>query len=277
MRLVIRFIELLTNSQIFISLAAMSLFLAGFMILSKSNDFIPFPEAIIVAISSWLIYFLYRSNAKSIGFPPFLLMVAVVLFSSIMFLDWKQILYLLHLAIISLFYQPSAWLNTLKKPSLRKIPQLKIIILAYVWASMSSFFPAMILDTPVLNADSIILFIAHFLFIMAIMIPFEIRDIDIDRKHLINTIPQKIGLKTSKLIAIILLILFGLLINQLSHSFWLIWIVVLVALPLVWRSSPFKSSLYFFFWVDGLIILYFLLVWFSFFIKKGPAPFSIFY
>ena len=88
---------------------------------------------------------------------------------------------------------------------LRSIGGLKVYVIAVVWAGVT-------VGVPLLNANYIfnesvaIIGIQRFFLVLALMLPFEIRDLKYDSLKL-ATIPQKIGVNRTKWIGVVLLML----------------------------------------------------------------------
>ena len=84
--------------------------------------------------------------------------------------------------------------------NLREVPLLKIFLIALVWTLSIVILP--LLNCSILDQNSIIILIGFFLFMMAQIIPFDIRDINNDRLDDLKTIPILLEEKKSKWIAI---------------------------------------------------------------------------
>jgi len=149
-----------------------------------------------------------------------------------------------------------------KKKKLRSISGLKIYIIALVWAGVTVFLPLINGDFEISN-DVILSGIQRFIFVMVLMLPFEIRDLRYDSLKL-STIPQQIGVKLTKVIGIILSLLVLALeyfkddIN-LSHTLSLTLIIV-VTLLLLRFSTKQQGKYYSGFWVESLPIWWLLLL-----------------
>ena len=88
--------------------------------------------------------------------------------------------------------------------TLRNIAGVKIYVVGITWAIITVLLPVME-EGLSLSADIWIVFLQRFLFVVALVLPFDIRDIEVDAKHL-KTIPQKIGVKYTKLYGLFLLL-----------------------------------------------------------------------
>jgi len=110
-------------------------------------------------------------------------------------------------------------------------------------------------------------FVSLFLFVFAITIPFDIRDIKYDSQKII-TIPLFFGVKRSKIIAVFSLFTCGIicffqyleLALDLANLLALILLYILATI-LVLKSDKNNEKMYFSFWVESLSLFsYFLLV-----------------
>jgi hypothetical protein len=134
-----------------------------------------------------------------------------------------------------------------------------------VWSLLIVFFPT-INFTNKLDAGLLIYFIQVLIFVVVVILPFEIRDLNSDSKQL-HTIPQIIGVNSTKILGFSLLFIFMLLdwiqyliLNLVSFNTILInGIICLLTLILLIKSKE-KQSMYFSsFWVESLPILWLML------------------
>jgi hypothetical protein len=145
--------------------------------------------------------------------------------------------------------------------NLRRVSYLKIFLVAFVWSGVTSTIP-LIVGKDQYDFNSILIFIQRMLFILVLILPFEIRDMQLDFKNL-KTLPQKIGIEKTKKVGFILL-LFSLTIEFLittsfayRNSYLVICFILLVFLM---RSSQNQSKFYSSFWVESLPILWWVLI-----------------
>src|SRR5690606_32985562 len=116
--------------------------------------------------------------------------------------ELKTFLYLAVLAFVSFCYSlPFSNLG------LRGIPFLKLFLIAFVWAGSSIGLLLVVHHSLI---QYVYLFLAVMLFVIGITIPFDIRDKITDESEL-KTIPQSIGLNSSKIVSVFCLMLSGLL------------------------------------------------------------------
>lgn len=148
--------------------------------------------------------------------------------------------------------------------NLRDIGGLKVYIIAFVWAIVTVVLP-LINEGYSLDFDVLITSIQRFVFVLVLMLPFEIRDLQYDSLKL-ATIPQKIGIKKTKQLGSIGLFVFCLLeffkdnlrIGFLTISF----VIALVTLMFVLFSKEQQSKYYSAFWVESIPVLWLLLLLF---------------
>jgi 4-hydroxybenzoate polyprenyltransferase len=135
-----------------------------------------------------LIAFLKRSK---IQYPYLLIFFCSV--SGILIIGWlikpEVLLTFLLLGIITtLYYLP---FNRKRNQlfNLRQIPYLKTFLIAFVWSGVTIFLPSIDSGISLFDSKVILLFSERFLFIMAVAIPFDIRDMNKDRISNLKTIP----------------------------------------------------------------------------------------
>jgi len=167
-------------------------------------------------------------------------------------LEIKSWLFLSHLALIVLLY---SW--PIKGRCLRMVPCLKIALIAYCWASVSV---GLVLVNAGLDLFSdteyFYLFLDRFLFIVAITLAFDLRDVGCDREDGLVTLPLLLGERLAK--GLSLLSLFGvacLAAAYLPSSGQLIFDVgvLILAAILVLYATPSRHHYYYLGLIDGLI------------------------
>lgn len=172
-------------------------------------------------------------------------------------LKLETLLVLIIPMLFSFFYAVSFGQKTL-----RNISGLKIYVVALVWAFVTVLVP--ILESEInITADVWVTFVQRFLFVVVLMLPFEIRDLAVDDIKL-RTLPQKIGVKKTKLFGMSLLVLFFTLeflkdelleINILSLA-----VITLITAFFLIGSVKEQSKYYASFFVEGVPILWLLLL-----------------
>ena len=180
-------------------------------------------------------------------------------------LSFSTFYFLIPASIISLTYPIKIIPLGSQKVSLRELPRAKIFLIALVWSTVS--VALVTLETDLFySLDPLLLFIRRFSFVLAITIPFDIRDLKYDDLSL-KTIPQIFGEQKAKMIALYCLAFFELI--SIFHFFvgdfslQLLLALMLTSLLsgiLIIRSSQVKNNFFFSFWVEGASIIMYLLL-----------------
>lgn len=149
-----------------------------------------------------------------------------------------------------------------KSQKLRSISGIKVYIIALVWTGVTVYLPLLNSDFD-FNGNVLLVAIQRFVFVLALMLPFEIRDLKYDSLKL-ATIPQKIGVKRTKWIGLILLSVFVILevLHPLSNweSVLRILLVASISALFILNSKIHQSDYYSGLLVEGIPILWLLLV-----------------
>ncbi len=146
--------------------------------------------------------------------------------------------------------------------NLREVGGAKVYIIALVWSLVTVLIP--VLNTYVeISADVFITVLQRFCFVIVLMLPFEIRDLKYDSLKL-ATIPQKIGTKKTKIIGLLLLLVFLFLeflkVKNDYSSIISTLIITLLTLMLLVLSSEKQSKYYSAFLVEAIPIVWLLIL-----------------
>jgi len=149
-----------------------------------------------------------------------------------------------------------------EQQNLRSVSGLKIYIIALVWSGVTVLLP-LLNNKFHLNTDVLITTLQRFLFVIALILPFEIRDMNYDSIKL-STIPQRIGIKMTKKIGVYLLIVFYVLEYfkdevRIKHLIILLIITVLTML-LILFSRKNQGKYYSAFWVEAVPLIWLILL-----------------
>lgn len=198
----------------------------------------------------------HRRLTKSMKAIQIFTLLSIVLFTIfITFVKRDTVLSLLPFAFLTLLYAIPVYPNS---KNLRSISGVKIFIIGCVWVGVTVVAPVVHSDGD-FNQDIVIEMVQRFLFIVVMMLPFEVRDLPYDPKEL-NTIPQQIGVTRTKFFGSILLILFLLLsafkntyssVEALSTA-----IITIISLLFLWGTSKEQSEYYCSFWVESIPIFW---------------------
>jgi 4-hydroxybenzoate polyprenyltransferase len=119
--------------------------------------------------------------------------------------------------------------------------------------------------TTISMRDTTILIAKRFLFIAALAIPFDIRDLFQDKQLGLKTIPVAWGEKNAYLFCQVLLIGYVVLLflfrdMGFTTDFWALTLSVILTGWLIFKSKWEKNEYYYFFYLDGVLILQYLFV-----------------
>lgn len=124
---------------------------------------------------------------------------------TVFFLPLDLLLAFAPLAVLSVFYSVPLLPGKADKLAIRAIPGAKIFIIALVWTGVTLLLPTLAAEQELGLRESLHL-IERFTFILAITIPFDMRDLQYDSDEM-RTIPQILGYDRSKDLALILLLI----------------------------------------------------------------------
>jgi hypothetical protein len=125
---------------------------------------------------------------------------------------------------------------------IRKIPLLKVFYVGLTWALINSW-----LILPEFNLE---IFLISWLFIFALVLPFDIRDMKSDD---VVTFPILIGVHKTKLLAYLLVFISGLLsVFYLDLEFGIcLFITIIITFVLIYFSENDNQESFFSFWVES--------------------------
>ena len=173
-----------------------------------------------------------------------------------------NILLLGHLALLSLLYSLPVLPIRGQYWPLRHIPLLKIFLIAYVWTCVTVWLPLLAYNQNIFSGDAWLFFLRRFLFVLAITIIFDIRDVERDRATGTVTLPGTIGVERARYFAWISLSLFAVLVALIpgETDCLALWLSAGATGYVVWHTHPRKSEYFFSVVADGMMVLQFLLI-----------------
>jgi hypothetical protein len=277
MMLLKRLLDFYINSSLHVALAVLSFCVLTTYELDLNSSIVLFSAVFCAAIVGYnfvkyfgLAKFYYRSLTTKLKYIQLVSALSVLgLGYAFLQLQSATQMLLFFLGLITFFYAIPMGLKTPK--NLRSIGGVKIYIIAFVWAMTTVALP--ILESQLsLNFEHWILIVQRTFIIIVLMLPFEIRDLDLDQIYL-STIPQKIGVRNTKIIGYALLgdaLLLEFVKHQFDQNRFLIvvFLVVILILFLV-KSTPKGSRYYTAFWVEAIPILTLGILWIMVLIQKA--------
>ena len=181
----------------------------------------------------------------------------VPIFISLLNFQIHTILLIVVLSIFTLLYV-LPFLPRAK--NLRDISGLKVFIIAIVWTGTTVILPffssEIILSS--LDSDKILYSISRFMFVIALIIPFEIRDLKLDAIYL-KTLPQVLGVTQSKTLGVGLVVVSVVILSNVVNGTCVYLYIHVLLILLVIFSKRHNAFLYTVLLVESVPILWFLL------------------
>ena len=144
---------------------------------------------------------------------------------------------------------------------LRDLPYVKIFIIGIVWVGCCVFLPLFLAEK--MNPKTALFLLAQWFFIIALTLPFDIRDIYFDKANALKTIPIKLGIKKTKILVVFLLVCV-LALHYASNIQLFIKTLVLIAILIIFIGSysPAKKEYYITFWLESFPFFWWCLLYF---------------
>lgn len=156
-------------------------------------------------------------------------------------------------ALVALFYV----LPLSGGKRLREVGLWKIFLIGGVWGMVTVGLPAMQLKVVPSMAELLLLLSERALFVIAITIPFDVRDLSTDAHKGVRTLPSVLGWKRALVLAIALLAVSTWLAAGRLGMEGLIGYLpgTMLALGLIIGTRPSRPDMYYSFWLDGTLVL----------------------
>lgn len=290
----LRPIKILIETNLFIAFAAVAFMLANAVLLD-----IPLTGLVYLSLqiffSTWFVYQISRwiyykkgayTNKEELvvqWFEKYPLLNQITIYGSgllalvfTFFLQWKTIVVLCFAGGISVLY-PIPLLKPLGiSTRLRDFPFVKIFLIAFVWSVTSVVLPALENNMNLLERrDVLVVLAAQFIYILFITLPFDINDAEVDKTSGIKTIPSVLGIRFSKITALLLGILYAFLllfifmlenwrsINDIyltEATIFLLWLLLILLQVFTFLKSDKVTKWWIKIVYDGSMIIYLLLI-----------------
>lgn len=151
---------------------------------------------------------------------------------------------------------------------LRNIPGIKLFLIALVWSVSCVLLPIVELERSyqinISSAETLLLVAKRFLFVAAITVPFDIRDLFQDKLYALKTIPVMLGEKKAYIFCQFLLLGYFLLLvlfKQATNTDIIsLTLTLLLTGWLIFKSNLKKNEYYYFFFLDGTMLLQYLVL-----------------
>lgn len=186
----------------------------------------------------------------------------------LLYLSIEAKLLMIFTAVLALGYNiPFLTLNH-QKIGLRNIPGIKLFLIALIWSVSCVLLPVVELEhnyqINISSAETLLLVAKRFLFIAAITVPFDIRDLFQDKLYALKTIPVMLGEKKAYVFCqfllggyLALLLLFNPTIDIDTIALTL---TLVLTGWLILKSNIQKNEYYYFFYLDGTMLLQYLIL-----------------
>lgn len=168
------------------------------------------------------------------------------------------VVYLIILAVISMLYALPVYKYRGRWLLLREIPFLKLFLIAVVWAFVTDGLPSIISRGELYYTH----FIERVLFVAAITIPFDIRDLKYDSLS-IATLPMVVGVRGAKAVAMVLMLVAEVIVfyeywfvNSISLvSFLGVYLVYELTVFMIYKANENREERYFTVLIEALPML----------------------
>lgn len=212
----------------------------------------------------------HRNLMKTIIYASLTCLVFLLFWVSI-----HVVFFLLPLAAVTLLYSAPNYKKRMSSDIVQHIPGLKTILLAFVWAAVTILLPVLQSGDTFVTARVVWVFAERFTFVLALAIPFDIRDIKADTLAGIKTLTVVLGEKKSLRASNTLLFLsicLALVHYAYQHMIFILLAYALsgaVALFMINTKKLKTQKLYYHGILDGSIMLHGILICISFFFRIG--------
>jgi len=287
----LKFFSFIINTNIFISLAAVGLTIATQVQLGSGPQLHPY--LFIIFFATIFEYNLHRlvtviKNPQALNdekhkwvknhLLAFYILVAASVAGfalAVCFAKKEVLITLFPIGLLTLLY--SMPLLKIKKNvfRLREIPLAKIFVISLVWSGATILLPVIESGRVFETGHVLLLLIERFIFVFAITVPFDVRDMNSDRESNLKTIPLMLGEKKALHSAGIALLLFALICTwhySETGQLFLLPAFILSALSsyVFIKNKKIKNSThYHYFVLDGTMLLQAILVCSFYYLSKN--------
>lgn len=186
----------------------------------------------------------------------------------LLYLSFQAKLLMVFIGLIAISYNiPFLSVND-KKIGLRNIPGIKLFLIGFVWSVSCVLLPIVEIENnygiPIALSEVLLLVAKRFLFICAITIPFDIRDLYQDKYYELKTIPVIFGEKKAWIFCqallfayLVLLFLFA---KSISYDTIGLTLTIVLTGWLIFKSNLKRNEYYYFLFLDGTMVLQYLIL-----------------
>lgn len=212
---------------------------------------------------------LYRSYVSlkiSLSEQIFFTLFTLIAFIEFFYLSEAVMYWLIPLGILSLLFSIPLW-GIKRKFRIRESLFVKMPVLSAVWSVATVIIPIVEQNIEPDSAFVIQQTICRFIFVFILYIPFEIRDMEVDRSENVRTIPAVFGVEKTKMLGVLLVIL-----EIMVHHFMPVQNIIsfaldissIIALLYIFFKVQDRNGFFYKLFVDGTMILRFLFLYFAY-------------
>lgn len=179
------------------------------------------------------------------------------------FLNFHSLLFILATGLLAAAYSFPLFMLNNKAIGLRNLPGIKLFLIALIWSLSTVAFPIIQAESEfgiyIPFTETFLLTAKRFLFIAAITIPFDIRDLFQDKIHELKTLPVLLGVKKSQWICFSFLSVYAAMLLLYNNGFgadvYALFTTILLTGWLIFKSDFKRNEYYYFLLLDGTMIL----------------------
>ncbi len=212
-------------------------------------------------------------NRNLKGFYLLVIVSVLGFLISVCYAKIEVLIALAPMAMITIFYSLPVFKRARSIFRLREIPMLKIFLIAFVWSGSTIFLPVIQHGNTIEWQHTLMMLTERFIFVFAITIPFDIRDVAVDKTSGIKTIPILIGVRRSIILSNILLLVFYALCLHHYYIAGMYFLIpaflgsTIITMLFINNQQIKESNYYHYGWLDGTLLIQGLLVCLAFAIQ----------
>lgn len=257
------------NSSIHVALSVVSLVVITYMDMAIPIDNTLLCVVFFATISGYnfvkyfgLTQFHYRALTNRLRWIQIISILSFIIMSiCLLYMQLMELVLLFFLAVLTFLYASPSFLffrhYSISK-NLRQVRGIKIYITALVWSLSTVLLPVIELISS-LDYSVYLLLFQRFIFVLVLILPFEIRDLNYDSLKL-GTIPQRYGIGTTKWVGYFFLLFIFILelfkTTVISFQLEVFLLVILTTALFVKKSSVDRNQYYTSFWVEAIPIFW---------------------
>lgn len=279
-----RFLHELVFRNYFIAMCAVSMVFTTYLLIGIPVHVTHF--TIFLACATFLLYnfhiysfhldysnigeFFASFNALNVKIYEQIVFVFVLLIAAInlFYLNEYVLMWFIPLAIFSLLYSMPL-VGIKRKFRIRESLFVKMPLLASVWSLATVIIPLaeqnIQLNSPLIVQQVI----CRFFFVFALCIPFEIRDLEVDKKENVKTLPLVFGVNRTRILGLILIVAEIVIHHYMPITpagIFALDLSSVIALGWIFVKTRKRESYFYKLFVDGTMVLRFLFLYIAYYI-----------